>query len=119
MNVPMSKKAKLYISSRTEGGFDGSEKFYIKLAGANEVEFGVCTDDNAVKIVTPAADLYIPFEDLVNLDEERARLKRVQSKLANEGFVAKAPAKLIEAEKEKLVKYETLVKTLTESLEKL
>ncbi len=130
MNVPMSKKAKLYINSRTEGGFDGSEKFYIKLAGANEVEFGVCTDDNAVKIVTPAADLYIPFEDLVNLDEERARLskeldkamselKRVQSKLANEGFVAKAPAKLIEAEKEKLVKYETLVKTLTESLEKL
>jgi len=130
MNVPMSKKAKLYIDPRTEGGFDGSEKFYIKLAGANEVEFGICNDDNAVKIVTPAADLYIPFEDLVNLDEERARLgkeldkamselKRVQSKLANEGFVAKAPAKLIEAEKEKLVKYETLVKTLTESLEKL
>ena len=130
MNVPMSKKAKLFIDSRTKSGFDGSEKFYIKLAGASEVEFGICTVDNAVKIVTPAADLYIPFEDLVNLDEERARLtkelekanselKRVQGKLANEGFVAKAPAKLIEAEKEKLVKYETLVKTLTESLEKL
>jgi len=130
MNVPMSKKAKLYIKPRTEGGFDGSEMFYIKLAGASEVIFDVCNDDNAVKIVTPAADLYIPFEDLVNLEEERARLqkelahandelKRVNSKLSNQGFVAKAPAKLIEAEKEKLVKYETLVKTLTESLEKL
>ncbi len=130
MNVPMSKKAKLYINPRVSGSFDGSEMFYIKLAGASEVEFGVCNDDNAVKIVTPAADLYIPFEDLVNLDEERARLqkelahandelKRVNSKLSNQGFVAKAPAKLIEAEREKLVKYETLVKTLTESLEKL
>ncbi len=130
MNVPMSKKAKLYIKPRVDGGFDGSEMFYVKLAGASEVIFDICSDDNAVKIVTPAADLYIPFEDLVNLDEERARLqkelahandelKRVNSKLSNEGFVAKAPAKLIEAEKEKLVKYETLVKTLTESLEKL
>ncbi len=130
MNVPMSKKAKLYIKPRVDGSFDGSEMFYIKLAGASEVVFDVCNDDNAVKIVTPAADLYIPFEDLVNLDEERARLqkelahandelKRVNSKLSNAGFVAKAPAKLIEAEKDKLVKYETLVKTLTESLEKL
>ncbi len=130
MNVPMSKKAKLYIDSRIDGGFDSSEKFYQKLAGASEVEFGKCTADNAVKIVTLSADFYIPFEDLVNIEQERARLEkelknandelaRVKSKLANEGFVAKAPAKLIEAEKEKLVKYETLVKTLTESLEKL
>ncbi len=130
MNVPMSKKAKLYINPRVNGSFNGSEMFYVKLAGANEVEFGICNDNNAVKIVTSAADLYIPFEDLVNLDEERTRLqkelahandelKRVNSKLSNQGFVAKAPAKLIEAEKEKLVKYETLVKTLTESLEKL
>ena len=87
-------------------------------------------DESAVKIITHAADLYIPFEELVNLDEERARLtkelekasselSRVKGKLANEGFVAKAPAKLIEAEKAKLEKYETMVKTLTEALEKL
>ncbi len=130
MNVPMSKKAKLYIDARKPGAFDGSEKFYLKLAGASEVIFGVCNEDNAVKIVTMAADLYIPFEDLVNLEEERARLNkelkkaqdeldRVTKKLANAGFVAKAPEALINAEKEKLVKYETLVKTLTESIEKL
>ena len=130
MNVPMSKKAKLFIDSRIEGCFDGSESFYEKLGGANEVIFGKCDADNAVKIITSAADLYIPFEDLVNIEEERARLEkelkkandelaRVKGKLANEGFVAKAPAKLIEAEKAKLEKYETMVKTLTESLEKL
>ena len=130
MNVPMSKKAKLYIDARKAGSFDGSEKFYLKLAGASEVIFDVCNEDNAVKIVTMAADLYIPFEDLVNLEEERARLNkelkkaqdeldRVTKKLANQGFVAKAPEALINAEKEKLVKYETLVKTLTESIEKL
>ena len=130
MNVPMSKKAKLYIDSRAGDSFEGSEKFYLKLAGANEVIFGASDDENAVKIITHAADLYIPFSELVNLDEERARLTkeldkanseltRVKSKLANEGFVAKAPAKLIEAEKAKLEKYETMVKTLTEALEKL
>ncbi len=130
MNVPMSKKAKLYIDSRIQGCFDGSEQFYEKLGGASEVIFGKCNLDNAVKIITSAADLYIPFEDLVNIEEERSRLEkelkkandelaRVKGKLSNEGFVAKAPAKLIEAEKAKLEKYETLVKTLTESIEKL
>lgn len=130
MNAPMSKKAKLYIDSRAGDCFEGSEKFYVKLAGASEVIFGKSDDESAVKIITHAADLYIPFSELVNLDEERARLNkeldkanselaRVKSKLSNEGFVAKAPAKLIEAEKAKLEKYETMVKTLTEALEKL
>ena len=130
MNAPMSKKAKLYIDSRAGDCFEGSEQFYQKLAGASEVVFGKSDDENAVKIITHAADLYIPFNELVNLDEEHARLTkeldkanselaRVRSKLANEGFVAKAPAHLIEAEKGKLEKYETMVKTLTEALEKL
>jgi len=130
MNVPMSKKAKLYIDARDGLTFEGCDKFYIKLAGASEVILGKYDVKGAVKIITAAADLYIPFEELVNLDEERARLEkelkkaqdeldRVTKKLANEGFVAKAPATLIEAEKAKLVKYETLVKTITESIEKL
>ena len=130
MNVPMSKKAKLYIDPRCEHGFSGSEKFYLKLAGASEVVFGKCTEDGAVEIITHAANLYIPFAELVNLDEERARLQkelkkandelaRVKGKLANEGFVSKAPAALIETERGKLAKYEALVKTITDSLQKL
>ncbi len=130
MNVPMSKKAKLFIDSHSAHGFRDSEKFYEKLAGASEVVFGKCKEDGAVEIITHAANLYIPFAELVNLDEERARLTkeldkakselaRVKGKLANEGFVSKAPAALIEAERGKLAKYETLVETITKSLENL
>lgn len=130
MNVPMSKKASLYIDSHASHGFSGSEKFYQKLAGAGEVIFGKCDSEGAVKLITHAAELYIPFNELVDTEKERARLSkelekaqgelaRVKGKLANEGFVAKAPAKLIEAEKEKLVKYTELVKTITDSLNAL
>lgn len=83
-----------------------------------------------MEIITHAANLYIPFAELVNIDEERARLTkeldkaknelaRVKGKLANEGFVSKAPAALIEAERGKLTKYETLVETITKSLNNL
>ncbi len=130
MNVPMSKKAKLYIDSRCEHGFKRSEKFYLKLAGASQVVFGRCPDDGAVEIITHAANIYIPFAELVNIEEERARLqkelkkaedelKRVEGKLSNQGFVSKAPAPLIEAEREKLTKYRSLVTTIKNSLENL
>ena len=83
-----------------------------------------------MEIITHAANLYIPFAELVNIDEERARLTkelekaknelaRVKGKLTNKGFVEKAPAALIESEKSKLTKYETLVETITKSLENL
>ena len=131
MNVPMSKKAKLFIDSHSAHGFRDSEKFYEKLAGASEVVFGKCKEDGAVEIITHAANLYIPFAELVNLDEERARLTKELDKAKSElarvkaqalqtkVFVSKAPAALIEAERGKLAKYETLVETITKSLENL
>ena len=80
--------------------------------------------------MTTLGNVFIPMGDLVDFDKERARLKaeiektdeeiaRARGKLENKGFTEKAPAALVEKEKEKLVKYEELKKGLVKSLEAL
>ena len=72
--------------------------------------------DDAVTAVVPGAEIYIPLEDLVDIAKELERLEkekenlekeleRVNSKLSNEGFVSKAPAKVVEEERAKKLKY--------------
>ncbi len=128
MNVPLSKKAKVYIVTEKKEAFEKGAEFFMKLAGASEV---VVTSDasveNAVSVVTEGAQILIPLGELVDLEKERERLlkekerilseiKRVDGKLSNQGFVSKAPAALIEAEKAKKVKYEEMLKKVEESL---
>ena len=108
-----------------------TEHFFRKLASASDVIFAPhCSDENAVQIVAPKANIYIPLGDLVDFAKERARLNkerekclseidRVTKKLANEGFVAKAPAQLIESEKAKKVKLEEQLKGIDEAIAKL
>ncbi|MBR4836684.1 MAG: valine--tRNA ligase, partial [Clostridia bacterium] len=111
MNVPPSKKAKLYVVTKYEETFRGAAKILEKLASASEV---IITDnyesDDAVMIATDAGRLYIPLAEVIDFEKERARLtaemkkndgeiERIEKKLANEGFVAKAPAAVIEGEK--------------------
>ncbi len=130
MNLPNSKKATLFIDARDGYSFEGCEQFYIKLAGASEVVLGACAQKDAIKLITPAADLYIPLRELIDPDKERARLQkelekaqselaRVKGKLKNESFVAKAPAALVEAERQKLLKFEALTETITKSINEL
>ena len=82
------------------------------------------------RIIQKNLELYIPFEDLVDLEAEKERLtkemvkaqselKRAQGMLANEKFVSKAPANLIEAEKEKVQKYTDLISKMTNRLAEL
>ncbi len=132
MNVPPSKKAKLYVvSDRTDLYGEKTTKFFLKLAYASEVEYPSAHDDsNAVQLVAGAATAYIPMGDLVDLEKEKARLhseeekvkgeiKRLEGKLSNEGFVSKAPAAVVEAERAKLEKYKETLVQLTEALTKL
>lgn len=118
MNVPASRKAKLYIVPNEEGVFTAdAAPFFERLASASATEIVASySDDGAVRVVTSAATLYIPLADMVDLDAERKRLSaelekldkeiaRVNGKLANEGFVAKAPAAVIDAERAKLAAY--------------
>ena len=131
MNVPPSKKAKLFVVTKYEDTFKRASKFLEKLASASEV---ILTDnyesDDAVLIATDAGRLYIPLAEVIDFEKERARLtaemkknegeiERIEKKLANEGFVAKAPAAVIDGEKEKLKKYLEIRESLTIALSKL
>ena len=138
MNVPPAKKIKLiFVAGESESRIlkDGT-KFIERLAGASEIliqadKAGV--PDDAVTAVVPGAEIYIPLEDLVDIAKELERLakekenlekelERVNGKLSNEGFVSKAPAKVVEEERAKKAKYsEMYEKVLARiaSLEKL
>ena len=131
MNIPPSKKAKLYVVTKYEDSFKSAEKILEKLASASEV---IITDayasDDAITIATDAGSLYIPLADVVDFEKERARLtaeqkkndgeiERLEKKLSNEGFVAKAPAAVIEGERAKLKKYLETREALTAALAKL
>jgi valyl-tRNA synthetase len=80
--------------------------------------------------VVGTTEIYLPLDDLVNLDEERARLAkevgkiedelaRVQKKLANADFVARAKEEVVDKERQKANQFEDKIRTLKSSLEKL
>ena len=131
MNVPPSKKAKLYVVTKYTDTFTRAEKILEKLASASEVIIAESYDsDDAVAIATNAGSLYIPLAEVIDFEKERARLsaemkkndgeiERLEKKLSNEGFVAKAPAAVIEGERAKLAKYLEIRTSLTSALEKL
>ena len=118
MNVPPSKKAKLFIATAIPETFSNGEQFFKKLVSASEVEISDSFDiDGAVTVVTSDAKIYIPMEELVDKEAELKRLNKElkqvekmlaqdEGKLNNPGFMSKAPEKVIEkikgqAEKER------------------
>ncbi len=131
MNVPPSKKAKLFAVTKYAETFRACAKILEKLASASEV---IITDsydsDDAVAIATDAGTVYIPLAEVIDFEKERARLsaeakkndaeiERIEKKLANEGFVSKAPAAVIEGERAKLMKYLETREALKAALAKL
>ena len=133
MNVVPSKKLSIHIISKDEAVrnvFEESKVMFMTLAGANELCIGsekTNIPDDAVSAVIAGADIYIPFEDLVDVEKEKERLKkeevkllaeldRVNNMLGNEKFISKAPASKIEEEKEKLDKYTKMLEQLKEQL---
>ena len=131
MNVPPSKKAKLYIATKYVEDFTNGGVFMNRLASASEVEVGADFEiEGSVSVITEAAKIFIPLNELVDFEAERARLQKeleaakkdlqfVSNKLNNPGFVAKAPEKVIAQEREKQEKYLAKITMLEESLEKL
>ena len=133
MNVPPSKKSALYINTEFKELFANASVWFEKLASASAVEIieSAPTDaDECVQIVTSGATVYIRTKEMVDIEGERKRLakeletaekelERANSKLSNTDFVAKAPAKVIDAEREKVKKYEALKQSLSAALEKL
>ncbi len=133
MNVPPSKKAKVFVVSEDPEVveiFEEGRVFFATLAYASEVliqHHKEDIDDDAVSVVIPNATIYMPFSELVDIDKEIERLKgevaklekevaRVNGKLSNQGFVSKAPEAVINVEKEKLDKYMKMLENVNEQL---
>ena len=131
MNVPPSRKAKVYIATAYKPAFEHGSVFMQRLASASEVEVADSFElDGAVCIVTADAKIYIPMGELVDLEAEKARLNKelaavekdlafVNGKLSNENFVAKAPAAVVETQREQKTRYEEKIAMLKESIAKL
>ncbi len=131
MNIAPSKKAKLFVVTKYKDTFVSAGKILEKLASVSELNIVDSYDsDDAVSIATDSGNLYIPLADVVDFEKERARLtaeyeknegeiSRIEKKLSNEGFVAKAPAAVVEGEKAKLNKYLETREALRDALAKL
>ena len=133
MNVPPSKKAKLILVTEKADVFEKGTAFFEKLASASETVIAKDKsniDANAVNIVVEACEIFIPMGELVDKEKELARLndekkklegeiKRVEGKLSNQGFVAKAPQKVIDEEKEKGKKYSEMLEKVLDSIKNL
>ncbi|MBQ9557270.1 MAG: class I tRNA ligase family protein, partial [Clostridia bacterium] len=131
MNIPLSKKAALFIETDKPETFARGAEFFKRLAGVSETEIErELSVANALTMVVPSAKLMIPMNELVDPEKERARLNkekaateneitRCESRLNNEGFISKAPAKLIEDERKKLASLKEMLEKINDSLTKL
>ena len=136
MNVPASRKAKVYVVCADEelrNGFEHMNHSVLPLMSASEmivtaVKEGIAED--AVSIVVPDASVYMPLEDLIDFEQEIARLEKEEEKLKkelarvngmlnNEKFMSKAPQSKVDEEKAKLAKYAQMMEQVQERLGQL
>ena len=131
LNVHPSKKAELiFVTTKYTELINKSEEFLKKLGFSDKIIVQENKDgiaSNAMSIITEGLELYIPFEELVDVEEERKRLEEEKKKvlseieraskmLANPGFVNKAPESKINEEKEKLNKYKEILENIEKRL---
>ncbi len=128
MNVPPSRKAHVSIATAEQAVFEAGKPFFERLASASHVEIGDSFSmEGAVQVITDAARIFIPMGDLIDYEKELARLNRekaaaekdiamLSGKLSNENFVSKAPAAVVEAEREKLAKHRERLAKIEESI---
>jgi valyl-tRNA synthetase len=134
MNCPPGKEVRVvFCGADTDLAFLREQEAYLRsLARVGASEFRQAGDrpKGAATAVIGAMEIYLPLDDLVNLDEERARLAkevgkvedelaRVQKKLANGDFLAKAKTEVVHKEREKATQFEEKIRTLRSSLEKI
>ena len=139
MNVAPGKRVQLTIATPCHDVFADGAPFFKRLAGASEVEVIPAGEAGSsdemrgkgmVEVITHAARLFMPLAELVDLDAERARLakekakaeghlKGIESKLSNEAFTSKAPAHIVQNQRDQAEKLRALIAQLTASLEAL
>ncbi len=131
MNVPPSKKARVFIAAAQPADFQACVSLVERLAYASSVEIGDNFDlPGAVTIVTNGAKIYIPMDELVDREAEQKRLQKeldtaekqlaqCENKLNNQGFLAKAPANVIEGARQNAQRLKEQIAMIRETLESL
>ena len=135
MDVPPSKKAKVIIVPTEDKklAVEATKEYFITLASASMVEIAETEEnipEDAVSVVINGARIFIPLDELVDFEKEKERLtkekaklegeiKRVNGKLSNQGFLAKAPESLVNEEKAKKEKFEAMMQSVLERLENI
>ncbi len=132
MNIPPSKKSKVYVETAFSDVFAVGSEFIKRLAYASDVEISDAFGDlgNTVTIVTNDAKIYIPLGDLVDFEAEAKRLQKelaaaeeklafINKKLDNPGFVNKAPEKVVQQNRDEAAKLTEKIANLRSSLENL
>jgi valyl-tRNA synthetase len=134
MNCPPGKEVRvIFCGGESDLSFLRQQEAYLRsLARVGGAEFRQAGErpKGAATAVVGAMEIYLPLDDLINLDDERARLSkevskiqdelaRVQKKLANADFLAKAKEEVVHKEKEKANQFEEKIRTLRSSLEKI
>ena len=132
MNVPASRRAHILFaaSGRAAAVLRDAEPLFARLASASGIavqndKSGIPED--AAAAVVDGAEIYIPLDELIDFEKEMERLSkekenlerelsRVKGKLENESFVSRAPQKVVDEEKAKLVKYQQMYENVTERL---
>ena len=133
-NIHPSKKSELiFVTDKYEKEILGTQEFILKLAFGEKIliqkeKSGI--PENAISILKDGIELYIPLEQLVDMEEEKQRLAdeitrlegevaRGEKMLSNPGFVNKAPEAKVNEEKEKLANYKDMLETAKERLASL
>jgi valyl-tRNA synthetase len=134
MNCPPGKEVKvIFCGPSAELSLLSEQQPYLRaLARVGSAEFLTSGERprGAATAVVGATEIYLPLDDLINLDEEQARLAkelgkieqelaRVQRKLANGDFLTKAKEEVVEKEREKASQFEEKIRTLRSSMDKI
>ena len=131
MKVPQNRRTSIYILPLKNQKLINESLVYIeKLGMGKSIEIVTSKPEKCAQVITPLCEVYIPILDLVDKTVEMARLQkelkeakselaRAQGKLANQGFVQKAPKDLVEQEKAKAEKYQKLIQKIEKSIQEL
>ena len=131
MNVPPSKKAEVFIATADKNTFESCGGFFVKLASASKVTVGDDFNiDGAVNIVTADASVFIPMNELVDLEAEKKRLEKelndaeknlasLLGRLSNQAFISKAPAQVVEADKARAETLKEKIALIKEGIAKI
>ena len=128
-----SAKVDIYVVTENKRLIENGASYICKLANVGEIKYVANKDVIGEKVVSKildGAEIYIPLGELVDYEKELARLKaelekteneikRAESKLSNQGFVAKAPKALIDGEKAKLTKFTEIKEKIIKSIEEI